>query len=149
MRLKVQETPQPSDLSLNPQPQPQPSTLKMKYKDFTEMPIWNRAIDAADKVFQITENLPRKEDYGLTSQLRRASVSISSNIAEGYGRNGGRDKMKFYIYARGSAFETKSQLLYGLKVNYFNETEVTNTIKLLDEIILEINKINKTLNPQP
>jgi four helix bundle protein len=61
----------------------------MKYKDFTEMLIWNRAIDAADKVFQITEHLPRKEDYGLTSQLRRASVSISSNIAEGYGRNGG------------------------------------------------------------
>ena len=121
----------------------------MKYKDFNEMPIWKRAIDAADKVFQITENLPRKEDYGLTSQLRRASVSISSNIAEGYGRNGGRDKMKFYIYARGSAFETKSQLLYGLKENYFNENEVTNAIKLLDEIILEINKINKTLNSQP
>ncbi len=55
--------------------------------------------------------------------------------------------MKFYIYARGSAFEAKSQLLYGLKVNYFNESEVTNSIKLLDEIILEINKINKTLNP--
>ena len=55
--------------------------------------------------------------------------------------------MKFYIYARGSAFETKSQLLYGLKVNYFNEDEVTNAIKILDEIILEINKINKTLNP--
>ncbi len=139
--------PQTSTSTLNPQPQPQPSTLKMKYKDFTEMPIWNRAIDAADKVFQITESLPRKEDYGLTSQLRRASVSISSNIAEGYGRNGGRDKMKFYIYARGSAFETKSQLLYGLKVNYFNENEVTNAIKMLDEIILEINKINKTLNP--
>jgi four helix bundle protein len=117
----------------------------MKYKDFTEMPIWNTAINIADLVFKITDNLPRKEDYGLTSQLRRSSVSISSNIAEGYGRNGERDKIKFYIYARGSAFETKSQLLYGVKVNYFKAEETTPIIKLVDEIILDINKINKTL----
>lgn len=51
------------------------------YKDFTEMPVWKTAMDFAVDVFQLTEDLPRNEDYGLTSQLRRASLSISNNIA--------------------------------------------------------------------
>jgi four helix bundle protein len=82
------------------------------HKDFTETSFWKSAIQIAEVVFILTNDLPRKEDYGLTSQLRRASVSISANIAEAYGRSSRADKRKFYDYARGSAFETKSLLLY-------------------------------------
>src|SRR6185369_4917582 len=115
------------------------------YKDFTETTFWKSAMQIAEVVFQITNDLPRKEDYGLTSQLRRASVSISANIAEAYGRSSSADKSKFYDYARGSAFETKSLLLYGVRVNYFNEIEAKQLIELIEQTIHEINKVKVSL----
>ncbi|MBU0548955.1 MAG: four helix bundle protein, partial [Candidatus Omnitrophica bacterium] len=62
------------------------------YKSFKEMPIWQEAMNITEDTFNLTENLPKKEDYGLTSQLRRAALSISANIAEAYGRNHTHDK---------------------------------------------------------
>lgn len=115
------------------------------YKDFTETPFWNHAMEIASSVFLMTNDLPRKEDYGLTSQLRRASVSISTNIAEAFGRSSSADKNKFYDYARGSAFETKSLLLYGIKVDYFKDDEAGKLIGLIEKTIHEINKVKMTL----
>jgi four helix bundle protein len=68
-------------------------------------------MDIAKQIFDITVSLPRSEDYGLTSQIRRSAVSISANLAEGLGRETGPDQKKFYIISRGSAFETKSYLI--------------------------------------
>ncbi|MDM1040599.1 MULTISPECIES: four helix bundle protein [Empedobacter] len=99
----------------------------MPYHDFTEMPIWIKAMNIAVQVFELSSNLPRTEDYGLTSQIRRSAESISANIAEGFGKSSINDKVKYYEIAKGSAFETKSHLYYGQKVGYFNE----NTINLL------------------
>lgn len=115
------------------------------YKDFTEMPAWQSAMNIAESVFHLTINLPKQEDYGLTSQLRRAAVSISANIAEAFGRQGGADKKKFYDYARGSAFETKSLLLYGERVQYFPTEKTDATIQQINEVIHEINKIKMSL----
>ena len=92
-------------------------------------------------VFLMTSELPKSEDYGLTSQLRRASVSISANIAEAFGRSGNKDKAKFYDYSKGSAFETISLMYYGLKVGYFDSVKVEKCIELTREIIHEINKV--------
>ena len=78
------------------------------YKVFTDMPMWQLALEVGEIIFIQTNDLPKKEDYGLTSQIRRSSVSISANIAEVFGRTTAPDKNKFYDYARGSAFETKS-----------------------------------------
>jgi four helix bundle protein len=115
------------------------------YKDFTDMAVWKEAIAVAEEVFNLTASLPRKEDYGLTSQLRRATVSISANIAEGYGRTGSADKSKFYDYARGSAHETKSLLLYGAAVHYFPTPQVETLNRKLEEIIHSINKVKLSL----
>ncbi len=115
------------------------------YKDFTEMPVWKEALTLAEDVFKLTAELPKKEDYGLTSQLRRAAVSITANIAEGYGRTGTADKNKFYDYARGSAHETKSLLLYGAAVNYFPTPQVEIVNKKLEAIIHSLNKIKLTI----
>jgi four helix bundle protein len=120
-------------------------SISLVYKDFTETDFWKKAIRIDTKVFFMTNDLPRKEDYGLTSQLRRAAVSISANIAEAFGRNSGADKSKFYDYARGSAFETKSLLLYGVTVKYFVESEVMELITSIDQTIHDINKVKKSL----
>lgn len=90
----------------------------MKYLSFEAMRVWKLAMDIAKQIFDIIVSLPRSEDSGLTSQIRRSAVSISANLAEGFGRETRPDKKKFYIISRSSAFETKSHLIYGNSVNY-------------------------------
>jgi four helix bundle protein len=107
------------------------------------------AMQIAVDIFQLTENLPRKEDYGLTSQIRRSSLSISDNIAEGFGRHHSADKVKFYFYSRGSANETKNQLIYGNKVGYFTGEKLADLITRLNAVIESLNKLIKTLNSKP
>jgi four helix bundle protein len=115
------------------------------YKDFTEMPVWKTAMDFAVDIFQLTEALPRKEDYGLTSQLRRASLSISNNIAESFGREHTKDKLNFYFYSRGSLLESKNELIYGQRVGYFNAATVEQKTIQIYQMHESLNKIIKTL----
>ncbi|GEM_PF-3938149 len=65
------------------------------YETFRDMPVWQQAIDVAERIFGLTEGLPRKEDYGFTSQIRRSALSIAANIAEAFGRNHTYDKINF------------------------------------------------------
>ena len=73
----------------------------MAYQHFTEMPVWQTAHKLILLVDRLSNNFPKTEVYALTSQLRRAAVSVSSNIAEGFGRQHSRDKAQFYYNARG------------------------------------------------
>ncbi len=70
------------------------------YKDFKDMNVWKLAMNVAELIFTITDNLPRKEDYGFTSQIRRSALSISANIAEAFGRNHTNEKIRFYYYSK-------------------------------------------------
>ncbi len=119
------------------------------YKDFTEMPVWQQANSLVQNIYIITVNLPKSEDYALTSQLRRAALSVTGNIAEGFGRGHTKDKANFYLYARGSAFEVKSYLFTGVTVNYFDQKDVDNIIANINLIIESLNKLIKTLRSQP
>ena len=78
----------------------------MPYHDFTEMPVWQLAIEIVEEAYKLTEKLPKREDYALCGQLRKAAVSIAGNIAEGFGRYGKKDKIKFYRYSQGSLSES-------------------------------------------
>lgn len=117
----------------------------MIYKSFIEMPVWQKAHNLSVEAFNLTVNLPRSEDYGLTSQIRKSSNGIAACIAEGFGRSTKKDKSNFYIIARGSSFETQNHLLYGNKVGYF-ESQITNHLfDEYNELIHELNKIIKSL----
>ncbi len=102
-------------------------------------------MEVAESIFEITKNLPRSEDYGLTSQIRRSALSISANIAEAFGRHSIKDKIQFYYISRGSAFETASHLEYGKRVNYFMKEQIDPIQDNLFNIIREINTIIKSL----
>jgi len=115
------------------------------YKDFMDMKVWQNAMEIAEAIFSLTENLPKKEDYGYTSQIRRSALSISANIAEAFGRHPTNDKVNFYYYSRGSATETRSHLEYGRRVGYVS-SEKQNELEIrLKEIYFELNKIIKTI----
>ena len=118
---------------------------EFKYRSFREFPVWKESINISKKVFDLSKDLPRSEDYGLTSQLRRAANSISANIAEAFGREHLKEKQNFYRYSRGSAFELQSHLLYGNKVNYFSKETVDKYDNEIEKIIISLNKIIKTL----
>jgi len=116
------------------------------YRSFTEMPVWQKASELSVEIFTLCKDLPRSEDYGLTSQIRRSANSVSSNIAEGFGRKTNKDKIHFYIMARGSAFETQNHLIYGSKINYFSSDTVKQIEMQYSILIHDINKIIKTLS---
>jgi four helix bundle protein len=125
----------------------------MSYSSFEDMPVWQKGMDLAERVFAITEGLPRKEDYGLTSQIRRSALSVSANIAEGFGRKHTKDKLNFYYASRGSLAETKSHLIYGLRVRYFRQPDFDSLSELVEIIWKELNKLinsfTKDLPTQP
>ena len=115
-------------------------------KRFQDMPVWQESMDLAVKIFEVSEGFPKKEDYSLTSQIRRSALSIPANIAEAFGRYHKKDKINFYYYARGSITETQNHLIYSNRVNYLNSEIAENLIERLEEINKSLNKIIKTLN---
>jgi four helix bundle protein len=117
----------------------------MAYKSFTGMPVWQKAHKLAVEVFKLTIELPRSEDYGLTSQIRKSSNGAAACISEGFGRSTKKDKSNFYIIARGSSFETQNHLLYGNKVDYFEAQITQQLFDEYNELIYELNKLIKSL----
>jgi four helix bundle protein len=111
------------------------------FKSFKEMPVWQEAMALAEEVFRATEKLPRKEDYGFTSQIRRSALSVSANIAEAYGRSHTLDKVNFYYMARGSITETQSHLEYARRAEYFGVAKAQELDRKLSEILRELNRL--------
>ena len=110
------------------------------------MPVWQKAHELSAEVFKLTVDLPRSEDYGLTSQIRKSSNGVGACISEGFGRYTKRDKSNFYIISRGSSFETQNHLLYGNKVGYFKTQITMRLFKEYDDLIFDLNKIIKSLS---
>ena len=119
----------------------------MAYYDFTEMPVWQLAAEIVKEVYELTTKLPKCEDYALRGQTREAAVSITGNIAEGFGRYHAKDKTNFYLFARGSSFEVRSHLLVGTIVSYYTNIEIDSINQKCLKVIEELNKIIKGLSP--
>ncbi len=99
--------------------------MTAKIAEFTDLKAWQLGHKLVLLVYKETQNFPRCEVYGLSSQLRRAVVSYTSNIAEGFGRWGYKDKVRFYYISLGSLDEVKSQLLISRDLGYIsNETYI-------------------------
>jgi len=111
------------------------------YTSFKDMPVWQEAMALAEEVFRATEKLPRKEDYGLTSQIRRAALSVPSNIAEAFGRSHALDKAHFYYVARGSIAETQTQLEYARRVGYLKPEAAGSLDQRLTKLYHDLNKL--------
>ena len=109
--------------------------------NFKELIVWQKAMDLTGEIYQIAKRLPKEETYALSDQMRRAAVSIPSNIAEGHGRNSTKEFIQFLAIARGSVYELETQLLLCVKIKYMTESEVQNATRLLSEITKIINSM--------
>jgi len=102
--------------------------------NFTDLIAWQKSRDFAVMIYKITENFPKTEIFGISSQLRRAAVSVSSNIAEGFSRNTSKDKNHFYSMAKGSLTEIESQLLISEKLGFLETKDMNALLNLKTEL---------------
>ena len=93
----------------------------MKVKDYKELLVWQKGIDIVDKVYSITEKFPKEEIYSLAVQMRRASISVPSNIAEGFSRKHTKEYMQFLRTSLGSCAELDTQLIIAHRRKYLSE----------------------------
>lgn len=107
--------------------------------NFKELLVWQKSVDFVTEIYRITETLPKTETYGLISQIRRAAVSIASNIAEGNSKRSKPDYLQFFKISRGSCAEVETQLIISKNLKFLNEEDY---LKLNPEII----EITKMLN---
>lgn len=98
----------------------------MATKTFQELQVWKKAHILVLDVYKLTNDFPSNELYGLTTQIRRASISVPANIVEGYKRNGKAEKVRFYNIAQASLEEVKYLLLLSFDLNYSNNNELYN-----------------------
>jgi len=98
----------------------------MKIKSFQDLNIWKEAHQLVLEIYKIARKFPKEENYSLTSQIRRASISVPSNIAEGMGRNTTKELLSFLYNARGSLSETICQLILSKDLGYITESEFEN-----------------------
>lgn len=106
-----------------------------------DLKIWNKAMEVVEEVYLLTANFPKEEKFGLISQLRRSSVSIPSNIAEGAGRNSNGEFKNFLGIANGSSYELYTQLLLSIKLKLGSESLVN---PILSKVI-ELQKMSYSL----
>ncbi len=116
------------------------------HSDFTTFGPWKKAMDLALRVHQISKSFPKEEQYGVTSQLRRAALSVAANIAEGYGRYTYPDKMHKYVQARGELIEAMSHLYFCQGVGYLDQTQLNDLTANCQEIHRMLNALIKKMN---
>lgn len=116
-----------------------------KAKSFKDLQVWQEGHKLVIAIYKVTKEFPRDEIFGLTSQIRRASVSITSNLSEGFNRISTKEKLQFYYIALGSLSETQNQLLIAKDVGYikpkvFDKIEIQTTIiqRLLNALLRKI-----------
>lgn len=101
---------------------------------FKDLIAWQKAMDLVNAVYDVTEDFPKKEVYSLTDQIRRAAVSIPSNIAEGQAHYSNREFLHFLRHSRGSLAELETQILIAQRRSYLPESQAGKLLKQADEI---------------
>jgi four helix bundle protein len=116
--------------------------------DFKSLIVWQKSVALVTDIYQMTESFPKNEAFGLTSQIRRAAVSIPSNIAEGHSRRSTLDYIQFLKISRGSLAELETQLLISKNLNFISENNFLEINEKLLEIAKMLNSLITKLNPK-
>ena len=117
----------------------------MPSRNYKDLVVWQKAMELIVETYRLVKFLPQSEIYALSDQMRRAVVSIPSNIAEGQGRDSTREFVHFLSIARGSCFELHTQFSACVLIGYLTEKETTKAVSLIDEIAKMLNALIKKL----
>ena len=106
----------------------------MAYSSYRELTVWQKAMELAEEVYRLVKKLPKEETYALSDQMRRAAVSVPSNIAEGHGRESKNEFRSFLSIANGSVSELETQLLLCIRLGYLSKADTESALSLSNEI---------------
>lgn len=119
-----------------------------KIKSFTDLNCWKEGHKLVMNIYKITKSFPKDEQFGLINQIRRAVISITSNIAEGFSRNTYKEKIQFYYISLGSLTEVQNQLLIARDLNYIANADFLNLAQqtvIINKLTNGLIKKSKTL----
>jgi len=116
----------------------------MKTYSFEKLIVWNQSRALVKEIYSLTKLFPKEELFGLTSQIRRAAISVSSNLAEGSARISRKEKARFSEVAFGSLMEVLNQLILAQDLGYISESDILKRRPLIEEIANKINKLRKS-----
>ena len=117
----------------------------MKSSSFRDLIVWQKAMDLTIEIYQLVKHLPKEETYSLSDQMRRAAVSIPSNIAEGQGRITSKEFIRFLSMARGSLCELSTQLELCERLQYLDASKTACSHHLIIEITKMLNALSKSV----
>ncbi|MFA5423457.1 MAG: four helix bundle protein [Phycisphaerae bacterium] len=115
----------------------------MKVRDYKDLNVWQKGIEIVDKIYELTDSFPKSELYGLAGQMRRAAVSIASNIAEGFARKSNKEYKQFLYISLGSCAELDTQLVIAGRRNYIADKDAR---ELAEEINHESRMLSSLIN---
>ena len=118
----------------------------MKSSDYKQLIVWHKSMDLVVEIYALVKLLPKEELYALSDQMRRAVVSIPSNISEGLGRNSDKEFIQFLSVSRGSLWELETQLEVCERLNYFDNSKTSKARNLITEISKMINSLANSLH---
>ena len=116
---------------------------------YRDLKAWQSAMDLIIEIYQATQSFPNEERYGLTAQIRRATVSVASNIAEGKGRASDKEVVHFLTNSRGSLFEVETQILIATRLGYLAESQGSELLGRAGEAGRLLNGLIKSLKVEP
>ena len=120
-----------------------------KISSYKELIVWQKSYKLCALVYKVTESFPKKEDFSLTSQMRRCSLSIPSNIAEGYNRNYQKEFIQFLQIAYGSSAELETQISLAYEIGYIDKEKSEELLSLLTEVLKMLNTMLQKLRINP
>jgi four helix bundle protein len=116
-----------------------------KVNNYRDLRVWQMGMTMVTEIYKVSQAFPREELYGLTSQLRRAGVSVPANIAEGFGRQTTRDYLNFLTIARGSLMEVETLLQICRNLNYVDQPQLDNLLEHADHLSRSLNALITSL----
>ena len=119
--------------------------MNQSTQSYKDLVVWQKGIELAKRIYSVTRRFPTEERFGLTSQMRRAAISIPSNVAEGQARRTTPEFIQFVSHAEGSAAELDTQIILAVELNFCRKTDVLPIYELNDEIRRMLNALRRRL----
>jgi four helix bundle protein len=115
---------------------------------YKKLDVWNKSMDLTVETYELIKSLPKTELYAISDQMRRAAVSVPSNIAEGQQRKSKKEFINFLSIARGSLAELETQFILCVRLNYLTENQISSVLKLCDDIGLMLTALMNSLSTE-
>ena len=125
------------------------SSSQQPIRDYKDLHVWQKGMQLAKEIYLLTGKFPSEEKFGLVSQMRRAAVSIPSNIAEGQARNTSGEFVQFISHAEGSAAEVDTQLRLSIELGYYSTNDLETVFRLLTDVQKMLKRLRYSLTTHP